>query len=372
MRGDGPGILRGSGPVMVYPARVNDAEEALAERRPATLLDVARRAGVSQPTASRVLNGSDRKVAEAYRVSVLQAAEELGYTANRSAQAVARGRSHTIALVISGISDPYFSAMADTVMKEAERFGLRVSIAVTDRRPDRELELVRELRGQRPRAIVLAGTGYVHPPSGDALVDELHRYERSGGRVVLVSRTDLPFQTVGFDDGESARQLGRLLADRGYRRCLVIGSGTPLLGMQRRVGGFLEGLSSDAAGEPVEIASVVRYTGFSWAGAHELVMSLDDATLAATDIVFAVTDDMALGALTALRARGLRVPDDIAVAGFDDITTLRDVVPSLTTVHVPLDEIARLAVAIAADDEPVVEIPLVKTVPILRESTPPR
>ncbi|WP_308465940.1 LacI family DNA-binding transcriptional regulator [Rathayibacter soli] len=78
-------------------------------RKPATLADVARLAGVSQPTASRVLNGSTRKVNESYRRRVIASAAELGYAPNLSAQAVARGTSRTISLVISGISDPYFS-----------------------------------------------------------------------------------------------------------------------------------------------------------------------------------------------------------------------------------------------------------------------
>ena len=151
--------------------------EAGGNQRPVTLEDVARHAGVSQPTASRVLNGSDRKVRESFRERVLQSAQELGYTTNIAAQAVARGESRIVALVISGIADPYFSAMAAAVMKEAELAGLRVHIAVTDRRPDRELELVRELRGQQPRAIVLAGTGFLEPELNDALLAELRLFE---------------------------------------------------------------------------------------------------------------------------------------------------------------------------------------------------
>lgn len=94
-----------------------------------------------------MLNGSARKVNESYRERVLASAAELGYTPNLSTQAVARGSSRTIALVISGISDPYFSAVAAAIMRQAETMGLRVSIAVTDRQVERELELVREIRG---------------------------------------------------------------------------------------------------------------------------------------------------------------------------------------------------------------------------------
>jgi len=336
-------------------------------RRPVTLDDVARAAGVSQPTASRVLNGSSRKVAESYRERVLHAARELGYTPNLPAQAMARGTSRTIALVISLISDPYFSAMAAEIMKQAEAIGLHVSIAVTERQADRELDLVRELRGQQPRAIILAGTGYVDPPSEQQLVDELRRYEETGGRVVLISRSDLPFETVDFDNHEGSRQLARELAGLGYERCLVLGSGTPLLSMSQRVDGFVDGLVESGV---ADAATRVHYPGFSWAGARDFVLSLTDAEVQDLQLVFAVTDDMALGALAGLRERGLRIPEDIGVAGFDDISTLRDVVPKLTTVHVALNAVAQEAIyrATTDDDLPRRKVP---AYPVIRASTPP-
>ncbi len=320
---------------------MSETQSDVGPRRPATLDDVARRAGVSQPTASRVLNGSERKVAESYRKRVLDAAHELGYTPNLSAQAVARGSSRTIALIISGISDPYFSAMAAAIMRQAEAVDLRVSIAVTERRIDRELELVRELRGQQPRAIILAGTGYVDPPSGEQLVEELRRYEETGGRVVLISRSDLPFETVSFDNHEGARQLARELIDLGYRRYLVLGSGTPLLAMQQRVEGFVRGIAEAGL---ADTETRVHHPEFSWEGARDFVLGMDEADLRDIQLVFAITDDMALGALAGLRERGKVIPAEVAVAGFDDITTLRDVVPSLTTVHVALDAVAEEAI----------------------------
>lgn len=345
---------------------MSETQSDAGPRRPVTLDDVARHAGVSQPTASRVLNGSDRKVAESYRTRVLNAARELGYAPNLAAQNMARGTSRTVALVISGISDPYFSAMAAAIMRQAEAAGLRVSIAVTERQSDRELDLVRELRGQQPRAIILAGTGYVDPPSVNELVAELQRYEETGGRVVLISRTDLPFETVTFDNHDGARRLAAELAGLGYRRALVLGSATPLLSMQQRVEGFVDGLTG-AGVEGVE--TTVRHPEFSWEGARDLVLALDEQELRRLQLVFAITDDMALGAIAGLRARGLRIPDDIAVAGFDDITTLRDVVPPLTTVHVALDTVASEAIARAIADDG--ETRTVPAYPVIRASTPP-
>src|SRR4029453_4406683 len=118
---------------------------------PATLHDVAREAGVSLATASRSLNGSTRKVNEEYRKRVLEAAARLDYSPNLSAQAVARGTTTTVALLVADIADPYFSSIAAGVVAEADTARLIVTMAATERDPERELELVRTLRGQRPR-----------------------------------------------------------------------------------------------------------------------------------------------------------------------------------------------------------------------------
>jgi LacI family transcriptional regulator len=351
-----------------YSSQVSDARRVDALSKAITLGDIARRAGVSQPTASRVLNGSARRVKEEYRQRVLAAADELGYTPNLSAQTVARGTSRSIALVMSGISDPYFSEMAAAILHQAQRIGLVASIAVTERSVTRELELVREARGHQPRAIILAGTGYVDPPSYGALVDELRRYEAAGGRVVLISRSDLPFEQVAFDNHEGARKLGRRLAEIGYRKCLIVGSGTPLLAMRQRVEGFIAGL---AELEIEQRPDWVFYPEFSREESRKLIENMDESVLNDAELVFAVTDDLALGVLAGIRARGLRVPDDIAVAGFDDIKTLQDIVPPLTTVHVPLDEVAEDAVYRATTPKPELVRRTIPTYPIVRDSTPP-
>ena len=155
---------------------------------PATLHDVAREAGVSLATASRSLNGSTRKVNEEYRKRVLAAAARLDYSPNLSAQAVARGTTTTVALLVADIADPYFSSIAAGVVAEADTARLIVTMAATERDHDRELELVRTLRGQRPRVMILAGSRPTTDPTEGALGEELRAYERSGGMVVLISR----------------------------------------------------------------------------------------------------------------------------------------------------------------------------------------
>jgi LacI family transcriptional regulator len=186
--------------------------------------------------------------------------------------------------------------------------------------------------------------------------------------VVLISRSDLPFETVDFDNHEGSRQLARELAALGYQRCLVLGSDIPLLSMRRRVEGFVTGLVESGV---ADAASRVHHPGFSWAGAREFVLGLSDDEVRDLQLVFAVTDDMALGALAGLRERGLRIPEDIGVAGFDDIATLRDVVPKLTTVHVALNAVAQEAVYRATTTDTELTRRTVPAYPVIRASTPP-
>jgi len=335
-------------------------------RRPVTLSDVAREAGVSQSTASRCLNGSARKVDGALRERVLAAAARLNYTANLSAQTVARGTSTTVALLVSDIADAYFSSMAAAVMAAAESEGLRVTIAVTDRSVEREIELVRELRGQHALAVILAGSGYVDSELSEALVRELTMFAETGGRVVLVSRSDLPFDTVDLDNLGGARRLAVALVRLGYTSFRVLGGEEELVATRDRVEGFRLGLAERS----LELsADRIHYSAFSWEGGFDAVQTMDDRQLAETQLLFAVNDEMALGAIAGLRGRGIRVPEEVAVAGFDDIRSLRDVVPGLTTVRVPLVDVGREAITRITNGTGTAERAIVSTV-VLRDSTP--
>ena len=207
-----------------------------------TLHDVARTAGVSQATASRVLNGSVRNVRQENVDRVLAAAAELDYAPHLSAQAIARGSTNIAALVVSGVDDPYFSSIAAGVTQAAEAAGLIVTMAVADRSPERELQIVGTLRGMRPRVIIMTGSRVDGADARDALVEELHAYREAGGSVVLISQHDLPFHTVSIDNYGGARQLARALVGLGYRRFAVVRAGTGLRTSRDRCSGFVEGL----------------------------------------------------------------------------------------------------------------------------------
>jgi LacI family transcriptional regulator len=248
------------------------------ERRfqPVTLADVARHARVSQSTASRVLNGSARTVGGELAERVMAAAAELQYSANLQAQAVARGTTTNLALLVSDIAGEYFSSMTAAVMASAEAAGLRVTIAITERRIEREIELVRELRGQNARAIVLAESGTRSGEGVERLQVELSAYEEAGGKVVVVSRTPMPFDFVDLDNFGGAHRLAAALTRLGYERFHVLGGDETLVTSHDRIEGFRAGLAEHGLSLP---DSSITFSEFGWDGAFRAVSALDDAVL---------------------------------------------------------------------------------------------
>jgi len=329
-------------------------------------MDVARRAGVSLATASRALNGGERRVREDLRERVIAAAAELDYAVNTQAQAVARGRSNVVGLLVHDIADPYFSSIAAGVMRAADEHGLIVTLSTTMRQPEREAGYVASLRGQRARAVILAGSRVDDPGLAERLQRELAAFEATGGRIAVIGQNRLPADTVLVENRATARELAVALAGLGHRRFAVLAGPKRLITAGDRVRGFTEGLADagiDLGPDDVVHGDFTRDGGYETM--HALLARGFDATC-----VFAVNDVMAVGAMAALREHGVRLPEEMAVAGFDDIATLRDVTPALTTVRIPLEEIGAAALSLVA--QPRAERPRLRRVPgevVLREST---
>lgn len=327
-----------------------------------TLHDVAREAGVSLATASRVLNGSDRKVAESFRERVEQAAAELGYTANLSAQATARGTSPVIGLLVADIADPYFGLIAAGVARGADEQGLVVTIAITERDPDREARIVRALRGQRPQGLILAASR-TSAPTDSGTARELAEYARFGGRVVTFGAGGAANRHVEIDNRAGAEALGVRMAAQGYRSAVLIGAAEGVLTSDERLAGFQAGF--EAGGGTVDriLRGDFRRESGVEAMSAALAEGIDSGTL-----VFGVSDVVAIGAMSAIRAAGREVGTDIAICGFDDVPSSRDVSPALTTVHVPLSEVGYQAFRATVDAD-WTQAPLPLEVAV-RDSTP--
>ena len=331
-----------------------------------TLHDVAPEAGVTRATASRALNGSARKVADSYRERVEAAAVKLGYSANLSAQATARGSSAIIALLVADIADPYFGEIASGVARGADEAGLVVTVAITERDPEREVRLVRALRGQRPRGLILAASRASQELAPD-LAAELDLFAAGGGRVVALGAESDNVRGVAIDNRGGADALGAALADRGYRHAIVLAAAEGVVTSDSRLAGFTEGFTR-AGGV---VAEVYR-GGFTRESGHDLMAQALAEGVDAGTVVFGISDVVAIGALSALREAGRAVGDDIALAGFDDIPTGRDVTPALTTVRIPLEEVGYQALRAAIDAEWAPERAHLGLEVQLRASTPPR
>lgn len=334
-------------------------------RSAATLEDVAREAGVSLATASRVLNGSTRKVADSYRERVEASAARLGYMANLSAQATARGTSAIIALLVADISDPSFALIASGVARSADETGLVVTIANTERDSQREVRLVRALRGQRPRGLILAASR-VDGPEAAELQGELDALTSMGGRVVVLGQGGPGTRSLAIDNRGGARLLGAELAGLGYRESLVIAAAEGVRTSDDRLAGFTEGFTSGGGA----VARVLRGRFTRDAGYDVATQAIADGVAPGT-LIFGISDVVAIGVMSAIQDAGRSVGSDIAVAGFDDIPTGRDVQPGLTTVHVPLEDLGFRAAQATAAAEWDAASPLPLEV-VVRGSTPAR
>lgn len=334
-----------------------------------TLTDVAARAGVSLATASRVLNDSDRKVGPERRERVLAAARDLRYRADLSAQAMARGSAPVIALLVSSIDDPYFSALAAGVAESAHDHGVIVTIAITARDSERELTSVRTVRGQRPRAILVSGSRISGDPHTEALLAELRGFADSGGRTVFLSQPVGGLGAVRPANAAGGRDLGTAIADLGYRRAAVVTGSEQLETVMERTEGLRQGLAASGGG-----ITVVESDTFDRSGGYRAARRLiESGRITDADVLCAGNDFMAVGAMTALRDSGIQPGRDIAVTGFNDIETAADVTPQLTTVRFPLADIGRRAADLALDaTTPPTDNICVPGQVILRASCPPR
>jgi LacI family transcriptional regulator len=312
---------------------------------PVTLADVAKRAGVSLSTASRVINGSARQVTPGLAQRVTAAAVDLGYTPNAQAQALARNASNVVGLVVHDISDPYFSSIVNGAMRVADRHGLIAMVANTFRDPQREVEYVGALRAHRVRAIIIVGTRNSGRAITARLAAELTAFEAAGGRAACVSQPRLPIDTVVPENRAGGRDLARQMIKLGHHRFVALTAPRTLLTSRDRLAGFRDGLAEAGLELPDDR---VAEGAFTRDGGYTAAVQLLGRKLDATCLV-AVSDVMALGAMTALRERGVVVPDELSVAGFDDIATLRDFAPALTTVRLPLEEMGVRAAELALD-----------------------
>ncbi|MGA4955061.1 LacI family DNA-binding transcriptional regulator [Streptomyces lavendulocolor] len=325
-----------------------------------TLADVAARARVSPATVSRVLNGN-YPVAAATRERVLRAVDELDYVLNGPASALAAATSDLVGILVNDIADPFFGIMAGAAqhaMGEGTGRAGGEKLAVvcnTGGSPERELTYLTLLQRQRAAAVVLTGGAVEDAGHTAATAAKLARLAEAGTRVVLCGRPPVPgageaiTAALTFDNRGGGRRLTEHLLTLGHRRIGYVAGPAERTTTRHRLEGHRAAMeAAGLGGAGLDRLTVHgRYDRRSGYDATlELLRRAPDLTA-----VVAANDTVALGACAALRDRGLRIPDDISVAGFDDLPFSVDAVPALTTVRLPLHEAGARAGRLATGTE---------------------
>lgn len=298
--------------------------------RPVTIYTVAERAGVSIATVSRVLSGSTPASA-ATRQRVLRAVEELDYVPLRAARPVDLPRHQTHGLVLPGLRGPYYSELLAGFEATAAQDGQSVVVVVCDASKDAEASVRTIL--ERVDGIVIA-----NDTVSDAMVREIVRTTPT----VLVARDPLDgCDSVQVENFISSAELTRHLLDHGLSRLVFVGDPHTSHDISERYRGFQHALHRRRA---VEAAPPIR-VDYEESSARAVMAGLAEAEDAGAVVegLVCANDELALATMVLLAQEKRRVPDDLAVVGFDDIMTSRYLAPGLTTVQQPMRELGRWA-----------------------------
>ncbi len=291
-----------------------------------TIRDVARAAKVSVATVSRALNGHDN-VTDAVRQRVLTVASELRYSPHHAARSLSSRRTHTIGVVLPDLHGEFFSELMRGIDQVARECGLHLLVSSYHGHPEEQASALRAMRGRVDGLLVMS------PHAGD--LDFLGENLAAMPAVLINSQpTDSEQIAFGIDNYIGARTMVEHLLAVGHRRIAFIAGPPNNFDAFERLRGYRDALAAFDA----SIAAWELPGDFSEASGHHAGQMLLDAN-ERPDAVFAANDMMALGCLFALNQAGVRVPDDIALAGFDDIPLARYVMPSLTTMRVNIAEL---------------------------------
>ena len=309
-----------------------------------TMRDVARATGVSQSTVSRVLSGAPTAVpiADDTRERVLTAARELGYRPNPLARGLRGMKTMLLGVIVRDITDPFFAGAIEAASIEASRRGYNIVLGHAHGRADEAIALWRVLEARHCDAIILLGDMSDQP----RLIEDL-----KGAHVPVValwagSRSDT-VPAVSVDNRAGIRAVLDHLAGLGHRRIGFV-AGRRLGDILEREEAFVDHVAR-LIGPPSD--GFIQYAANDPTSGGAALAAMLDLPEPPTAVV-ASTDVLAIGVLHEAHVRGLRVPDDLSVTGFDDIPLAAFTVPALTTVRMPVREMVAEAVRTVIDEDP--------------------
>ena len=299
-------------------------------QRPATIIDVAQAAGISISTVSRAYHSPDL-VRAGTRARALAAAAELGYTPNRAARGLTTGRTGSLGLVVPDIANPFFPALIKAAQRRAHAGDHALYLADGEEDPHTEFRAIQMMAKQVDA--VVACSSRMSPAQLRAAASLVP--------LVLINRSFEHLPAVLLDMGGGMRQAVEHLHALGHRRCIYLAGPANSWSGRQRHRAFRQACTRLGI-ESVELGP--------FDPTYEVGASAADLALAVgTTAIIAFNDLMALGVLARLGERGLRVPEEISVVGFDDIRMAEMASPPLTTVAAPAAEAGRAAIELALD-----------------------
>ena len=335
-----------------------------------SIKDIARAADVSHSTVSRALSDSPLVNAET-KARIQQLAQEMGYSPDAQARSLVMGRTYTIGLVVTTITDPFFGQVVEAIENTALDHGYSVILATSRSEPDREIAAVEMMHSKRVDGVIVASSRV-----GALYQDHL---EQLGVPIVLLNSHSMqsgPYTfSISVDDRHGACQATEHLARLGHRRIAYVTGPADHSNNIERLAGYQQALAE--AGIDPDPSLIVGGTGRTGGGERALprLMALDEPPSA----VFCYNDMTAIGLMRGARRAGLSIPGELAVVGFDDIPFASFVNPSLTTIAQPKAEMGRQAMqmvlALVPDQDPkdsVVSNITLRGRLIVRESSGPR
>jgi DNA-binding LacI/PurR family transcriptional regulator len=310
--------------------------------RPATIRDVALRAGVSHQTVSRVINGHE-SVADPTRRRVLEAIEDLAYVPSPMARGLISNRTHTLGMVTFDLSEAFSARAVAGAEIEARRRNYYLIVGSVEESPDDEegTGYLRLMLERRVEGLILARPGVV------IAGEQLQGAANAGIPLVSIATEQLPnFTLVDVDNRHGAFEGTAHLIEAGHRSIATIVGPLEWPSAQARLEGYRDALRD--AGIPEDPALVERVPDWGVESGYAATGRLLAGGTPFTAI-FAHSDLIALGAIRRLRSEGLHVPEDVSVVGYDDVPIAAFVEPPLTTVHQPMREVGEFAAGLVLD-----------------------
>ena len=294
----------------------------------ASISEVARKAGVSITTVSRVLSPvSAYPVADATRRRVLAAASALHYSPSALARALVTRRSRMVGVLLGDIVDPYFAEIVRGLEDVARRAGYLVVLCNTSRDPGTERRYVTALRDYRADAIIFLGGDIFDEPTRRALSRELRTLDTYGAVALAVAGDHADLPAIDIDHGAATEEMVRYLVGLGHRRIGFVAGPLNVSTARYRRDGFVRAMQ--CAGLPTNL---MEEGDFTYSGGLNAATRLLAHRPTA---IFGANDQMALGILAACRAAAVNVPEDVSVVGFGNTSAAEHAVPGLTTVSMP-------------------------------------